>query len=329
MKNKEPLSVKEIKQQPVGQQFWGKYLIMEAVFRKTRDGREIANLKIGDSSGEIDVVVWDNCQVSGKLEEGLVIGLLGDISSYNNRLQVTAKRIKILDEEKEPYLKGPEEDMSSLIDKFNQILASVTDPYLQKLLITIFKPEIFKSFCYAPAARKIHHNYRGGLLEHTVSVANLCLKTAKSYPYLNQDLIIAGALLHDIGKIRELEIKAVPQYSVEGRLIGHIVKGAEMAGLAIAQIRSQGQEFPEKLEWMVRHMILSHHGSLEFGSPVLPLFPEAFLLFMMDNLDAKMFIYREKIEQDDPDEMFTNYDNFLGQVFFKYRYPGPEGPSSL
>ena len=115
-------------------------------------------------------------------------------------------------------------------------------------------------------------------------------------------------------------MKVVPEYTVEGRLLGHIVMGSELITARIAQMRVENIDFPPKLEWMLKHMILSHHGSLEFGSPVIPLFPEAFMLYMMDNLDAKMFVYKQKIDESDADELFTNYDSFFGQYFFTYRY---------
>jgi 3'-5' exoribonuclease len=142
-----------------------------------------------------------------------------------------------------------------------------------------------------------------------------------SYSGLNRDLLVVGAILHDIGKIAEYKIKITPEYTAEGRMIGHIVMGAETVSNGINSLRLSGQEFPTELEWMLKHMILSHHGMLEYGSPVKPLFPEALLLHMMDNLDAKMFIFNSKIAEDEGgDEYFTNYDGFFDQHFFKYRY---------
>lgn len=323
MEKKGPLVIKAIKSLNPGQQIWGKYLITDKIHKKTKDGKDMVYLKIGDSTGEIDVVVWDNCAVSGLNDVGAVIGLLGDTGIFNNRMQITAKRIKTLEEDPLLYLRTPEISIDKLIKQFEDILTSIQEPYLNQLMLSIFTPALTEKFFRAPAAKKVHHNYPGGLLEHTLNVADLCLKACETYPELNRDLIVAGAIMHDIGKISEYAIKVAPQYTVEGRLVGHIVMGSEMAGNAICQLRKEGHDFPAELEWMLKHMILSHHGELEYGSPVKPLFPEALLLHMMDNLDAKMFIFNNKIAEDEgEDQYFTNYDGFFDQLFFKYRYPG-------
>lgn len=321
MDKKGPLKIKEIKNTEPGQQIFGKYLILDKIHKKTKDGKDMTYLKIGDPSGEIDVVVWDNCAVAGTNEVGTVIGLLGDTGIFNNHIQVTAKRIKTLDEDPVPYLKTPPISMEKLTNRFKELVDSIQDTYLRNLIEYIFTPEIKEKFFRAPAAKKIHHNYTGGLLEHTVFVADLCLKAGSSYTGLNLDLLAVGAILHDIGKILEYKIKVAPEYTVEGRMVGHIVMGAEMVSSSINNLRMSGQDFPIELEWMLKHMILSHHGMLEYGSPVKPLFPEALLLHMMDNLDAKMFIFNNKIAEDEgEDQYFTNYDGFFDQHFFKYRY---------
>ncbi|WP_369397287.1 3'-5' exoribonuclease YhaM family protein [Syntrophomonas palmitatica] len=270
----------------------------------------------------MDVVCWDNCQISGQLENGYVVGVLGDMGTYNNRSQLTARRIKILEDDPAPYMRGPGVPVQNLHYEFKLLLNSIDNSFMKTLLERIFNEATEKMFVNAPAARKIHHHYTGGLLEHTLNVARSCKHAAESYPELNRDLLITGALLHDIGKIWEYEIKAAPQYTAAGRLMGHIVLGSELLNEKIKELRQEGMDFPDKLEWMLKHMILSHHGSLEFGSPVVPLFPEAFVLYMMDNLDAKLFVYKEKINENaGQDELFTSYDSFFGQYFFTYRLP--------
>ncbi|NLG32888.1 MAG: HD domain-containing protein [Syntrophomonadaceae bacterium] len=319
MERKGPYLVKELKTLQPGVQIWGKYLILEKVQRKTKDGREVINLTVCDSTGDIDAVIWDNCSISGNLQTGLVVGVLGDLGSYNNRLQITAKRVKILEENPDQYIKKPDLDIEKLWFKLNQLIESVSDAYMKELLTRVFSG-LNNQFGYAPAAKKIHHNYAGGLLEHTIAVANLLDKTAGLYPDTNRDLIITGALLHDIGKVVEYEIKLVPEYTVEGRLLGHIMLGAEIVGRHIEQMKKDGVDFPAKLEWMIKHMILSHHGSLEYGSPVIPVFPEAFLLHIMDNLDARMFVFKEKMAEYSGEDDLFSYDSLFHQYFFKYRY---------
>jgi 3'-5' exoribonuclease len=321
VEKKGPYTIKELKGLAPGQQIWGKYLIVEKVTRKTKDGKDLTNIKIGDKSGDMDVIVWDSCQVSGELEPGKVVGLLGDLGLYRERLQLTAKRIKLLDELPDLYLRTPDISIDSLASEFADIIASVTDIYMQRLLNLIFQDELRETFIKAPAAKKIHHNYIGGLLEHSVSVARLCKHVSQVYPALNQDLLVTGALLHDLGKIAEYQMKIIPEYTVSGRMMGHIVLGSEMLGEKIRSLRNSMGEFPEELEIMLKHLVLSHHGSLEFASPVVPLFPEALVLHMMDNLDAKMFVFLNRIseaESDDPD--FTAYDSLFAQQFYKHRY---------
>ncbi len=321
MERKGPYLIKELKSLASGAQLWGKYLILEKTQRKTKDGREIVELKIGDQTGEISVIVWDSCQVNGKLENGAVIGLLGDMGMYNNRMQITAKRIKVLDDDPQIYLRSPGISIEKLVQDFDEVQDSIKNPFLREVLQRIFTPVMKERFCKAPAAKKIHHNYCGGLIEHTLAVAALCKQASAIYEKLNLDLLISGALLHDIGKIFEYEIKVSPQYTTEGRLLGHIILGCEILSSTIAEMKSEGMIIPAELEWMLKHMLVSHHGALEFGSPVIPLFPEAFVLNMMDNLDAKMFVFQTKIDENEGDEdFFSNYDNFFGQHFFTYRY---------
>lgn len=315
--------VKELKAMPPGQQVFGKYLLLDRLYRKTKDGKDMYNIKLGDSTGDIDGVVWENCQITGDFKEGAVLGLLGDIGSFNGKIQVTVKRVKVLDEDPAPFLPGPAISQSKLRQVLQYYLDSVQDIYLNCLLQRMFTPEQTESFYKSSAAKSIHHNYSGGLLEHTIEVVELCARALDVFPAMNRDLVVTGALLHDIGKIVELDIKVVPRYTVQGRLIGHVVLGAEMVSKAIGELRSEGVGFPAELEWMLEHMILSHHGNLEFGSPVVPMFPEALLLHAMDNLGAKMFIFTSKREEPGGEsDLFTNYDSFFGQHFFKFRYEG-------
>ncbi|HRY12994.1 MAG TPA: HD domain-containing protein [Syntrophomonadaceae bacterium] len=324
MERKGPLMVKELKAMSPGQQVFGKYLLLARLYRKTKDGKDMYNIKLGDSTGDIDGVVWENCQIIGDFQEGAVLGLLGDIGSFNGKIQVTVKRVKVLDEDPVPYLPGPAISQAKLRKGLIDYIDSIKDIYLHSLLKRIFTPEQMDSFCKSSAAKSIHHNYSGGLLEHTIEVVDLCVRALDVFPAMNRDLVVTGALLHDIGKILELDIKVVPQYTVQGRLIGHITLGVEMVSREIRELRAEGVGFPFELEWMLEHMILSHHGNLEFGSPVVPMFPEALLLHAMDNLGAKMFIFTSKREEPGGEsELFTNYDSFFGQHFFKFSYKGP------
>lgn len=320
MENKKgPFTVKEVKALGAGKQVWGKYLVLEKIDRRTREGKAVSNLRLGDVTGEIDSVVWESCGVSGSLEAGSVVGVLGDISVYNNHLQITARRIKGLDEDPLPYLRSAAH-LPALQHDFLALIESLGDPYLKALLERVFTESMQDMFFRAPAARKIHHNYTGGLLEHTLSVASLCMDAGRRYPFLNREVLLAGALLHDIGKVEELKMKPAPEYTVSGRMLGHIYMGSEMVSAAIAGLRQEGIDFPPELEVMIKHLVLSHHGLLEFGSPVKPMFPEALILHMMDNLDAKLFVFWNRIQEDETQEIFTPYDKMFDQHYYKYRY---------
>ncbi|HWP98375.1 MAG TPA: HD domain-containing protein [Syntrophomonadaceae bacterium] len=321
MENKKgPYSVKELKALGPGKQVWGKFLVLEKIDRRTREGKAVSNLRLGDISGEVDAVAWESCTLSGSVEVGAVVGILGDTSVYNNRLQITARRIKGLEEDSLPYLRSAS-GLPSLQREFLSLVDSVKDPYLKAVLDRVFSDSVRESFFRAPAARRIHHHYAGGLLEHTLSVASLCLDASRRYPFLNRELLLTGALLHDIGKVEELRMKPAAEYTVSGRMLGHIYLGSEMVSAAIADLRLGGNDFPQELEVMIKHLVLSHHGLLEFGSPVKPLFPEALLLHMMDNLDAKVFVFWNRMQEDeDSSEEFTPYDNMFDQHFYKYRY---------
>lgn len=315
--------LKEVKAMLPGRQVWGKYLLLDKVERRTRDGKAVMNLRLGDLSGDIDAVAWESCSITGPLEKGTVVGLLGDTSQYNGRMQITARRIKSLDEDPLAFQRSAD-DWETLKHQFEQLLNSITDPYLKPLLDRVYSGQVREAFLRAPAARRIHHQYTGGLLEHTVTVARLCLDAVRIYADLNRDLVLAGALLHDIGKIEELSMKAAAEYTVAGRLLGHIYIGSELLSVTISNLRQEGSHFPLELELMLKHMILSHHGLLEFGSPVKPLFPEALLLHTMDNLDAKMHIFAGRIKDaEESPEDFTPYDSMFDQHYYKHRYQSP------
>ncbi len=326
MDKKGPFTIRDLKALSPGQQVWGKYLITELTHRKTKDGKDFSNIKIADKTGELDVIAWENCQWSRNTSRGAVVGLLGDLLLFNNRLQITAKRIKELDEKAIAYQKSPETAMEILEGEFEECLLAIKDPYLRELMQVIFTSERKTMFFNAPAAKKIHHNYAGGLLEHTINLVRICKRVGPIYRELNQDLLVVGALMHDVGKLEELSLDITPDYTVEGRLLGHIMLGVEILNEGIKALRKNGVEFPRDLELVLRHMILSHHGLLEFGSPVKPMTPEAFFLYSIDNLDAKMFVFFNSITEDQENSgLFTPYDNLHQQNYYKYRYEYNEG----
>jgi 3'-5' exoribonuclease len=327
MEPKGPMMIQEIRSSTAGEQVWGKFLILELQRRRTRDGKLVVNLKLGDQTGSIDGVIWEGEQVTEEYSAGKVVGVVGDAGQYNNKPQLILRRYKLVDEAQGDYLPAAQVDVEQMMRRLEERIASLQDRYMKRLAEDIFTAERKQLFQQMPGGRTIHHGYRGGLLEHTLSVVQLCELLSQHYPKINRDLLVTGALLHDIGKLEEYKMVLTPEYTAAGRLLGHIAMGAELVGGTIEAIKAD-MGFPTELSWMIRHMILSHHGALEFGSPVLPQFPEAFALHLADNLDAKLFVFFQRAEDDAGDDpYFSGYDGIFHQQFFKYRYPGEEGDS--
>ena len=186
---------------------------------------------------------------------------------------------------------------------------SIKNPYLSKLTASFFveDKEFQKKFMYHSAAKSVHHSFMGGLVEHTLGVVKMCDFMAGSYPFLNRDLLITGALFHDIGKVEELSDFPENDYTDDGQLLGHIFIGAEMIGARIRMIPN----FPHKLSSQLRHCILSHHGELEYGSPKKPATAEALALSFADNTDAKMQTVREVLENGDEKTEWLGYNRFF------------------
>jgi 3'-5' exoribonuclease len=207
-------------------------------------------------------------------------------------------------------------DPEQACEDLQACIATVNDPDLRRLLEMVFGDErIAVAFKQAPAAKSIHHDSLGGLIEHTLSVTRIADMLAGHYAAVNRDLLLAGAMLHDIGKIYELSYERSFDYTDEGRLVGHIVLGMEM----ISGIMGQIPDFPKQKAMLVKHMILSHHGQLEFGSPKRPKIPEALLLSYIDDLDAKMFDFTQFIKKEQrPETNWTGYH----RLFNRYLYTG-------
>jgi len=198
-------------------------------------------------------------------------------------------------------------------------VAGVGDPWIRRLLELMFveDPLLRAAFAKAPAAKSMHHVYLGGLLEHTLSVAGMADRACAHYPELNRDLVLAGVLLHDVGKTAELTYQRSFSYSDAGNLIGHISMEADWINQAVARI----PDFPEQLRLLVLHIVLSHHGKLEFGSPVLPKTPEALLVHYLDDLDGKLEAMFRAIRDDAGQGAWTPFSRTLDRMFYKPRWP--------
>ncbi|MCR5625813.1 MAG: HD domain-containing protein [Lachnospiraceae bacterium] len=266
------------------------YLIKTKQSAVTKNGKPYDNLTIADKSASLNAKIWE--PNSGGIEEYEELDyafLTGDVSSYQGALQVSVKRLKVAHEgEFDPadYVPVSAKDVDSMFKQLMQFIEGVKNPYLNLVLKKFFvEDEAFiKKFKSNSAAKMIHHGFVGGLLEHTLSVTRLCDYYTKAYPALNHDLLITSAILHDIGKTRELSAFPMNDYTDEGQLMGHIVIGAEMIAFKIAEI----DDFPVQLKSELIHCILAHHGEYEYGSPKKPALMEAMALNLADNTDAKM-----------------------------------------
>ena len=273
-----------------GERLNGIYLCRQKTSALTKNGRPYENIILQDKTGSLDCKIWD--PNSGGIEEFDALDYVevnGEVLSYNGALQLNIRRARKAGEgEYDPADYLPVTQGSTDV-MYRQILAyadSVENEYLSRLLTMLFKEdENFRTeFCKHSAAKSVHHGFIGGLLEHTLSVTKLCAYMAASYPVLNRDLLITAALLHDVGKTRELSSFPQNDYTDEGQLVGHIVIGAQM----IYELSAKIPDFPPVLRNELVHCILSHHGEYEFGSPKKPALAEAVALNLADNLDAKM-----------------------------------------
>jgi len=262
--------------------------------RKDGSGQYMA-LTLGDRTGQIESRMWENfAESAAGFEQGDVVKVRAEVCRYNGRLQLNLEKLRLAaaDEvELADYVPHTQKDVEELWSTLVRTVDSFSDLSLQALLRSFFDDPVFAAaFREAPAAKSLHHAWLGGLLEHVVSLVGICELAARHYPEINRDLLLTGAILHDIGKLEELRWGTSFDYTLQGQLVGHITLGIAMIEKKLAAL----PDFPPALRILVEHMVLSHHGKLEFGSPKLPMIPEAVLLHYLDDLDAKMHMMRSE-----------------------------------
>ena len=307
-----------IKDIHVGDKISDGFLVAEKNMAVSQKGSPYLNLRLKDRTGEIDGRVWDNAVELGKLfNKGDFVHIRSRAASYRNAIQLSISHVRKIDgSEIDPsdFLPASGFDPDKMFEDLMEFIEKVNTPCLKELLYEFFKDEdIAARFKKAPAAKGLHHCYIGGLLEHTLSVTRLINMVADHYKEANRDLLIAGGILHDIGKIYELSFDRMIDYTSEGRLIGHIVIGIEMLDARIANI----EDFPEQLAMELRHILLSHHGILEYGSPKRPKTLEALIVHYIDDLDAKMNAFQEFMESSDDDSDWTPFHRLFERFIYK------------
>ncbi|MGB5231876.1 MAG: HD domain-containing protein [Desulfoprunum sp.] len=279
-----------VEQLKEGDRFDDLFLVKSVRLSETKAGKDYLILTVMDRSGELSGPVWDNVEACHKVcRAGEFIRLKGMVQAYRDKPQLKVDSVQEIDRNEvdlADFVVATTRDPQQMAEELQRLVRSVKDPFLRKLLNHFFKSgAIWDRFQMAPAAKGIHHAYAGGLLEHCLSMARLADMLAGHYEGIDRSLLIAGALLHDIGKVDELAMEiGVVEYTDRGRLKGHLVIGSEMVAAAAARI----SDFPPDLLVQVQHLILSHHGRQEFGSPIVPMTVEALLLSFIDDVDAKM-----------------------------------------
>lgn len=308
----------------------GTFLVQSKDVRQKKSGEPYLSLILGDRTGDIDAKMWDNVEkILDAFERDDFVRVKGMPQIYQNRLQFTIHTLlPVAAQEVDPadFFPASRRDAEEMFGELNATIAAIGNPHLRALLEAIAgDEEIAKKFKRAPAAKTIHHAWLGGLLEHVLSLCQLVKLVAPHYPHLDQDLVMTGAILHDIGKIEELTYDRTFGYSDPGQLLGHIVIGSRLIDEKARQVPG----FPPRLKMLLDHLILSHHGELEYGSPKVPLLGEALLLHHLDNLDSKIECMRSAVEKDKLAEgNWTSYVSSLDRpVLKKARFLGePDAP---
>jgi 3'-5' exoribonuclease len=309
----------------------GIFLVQHKDIRQKKSGDPYLSLMLADRTGELDAKMWDNAaEVLDAFERDDFVRVKGLYQIFQNRPQLTVHKIAAIAESEvdfADYFPASKRNRDEMFRELCEWVAGIGNPHLRALLEAFFAdPEIAVPYRNAPAAKSVHHAWLGGLIEHVLSLCHLAKFTAAHYSDIDLDLLLTGVILHDIGKIRELNFARGFSYSTEGQLLGHIVIGLRMIEEKLRLV----PDFPAPLRDLLIHLILSHHGELEYGSPKVPMFAEAMLLHHLDNLDSKMECVRGLVERDRLVEgVWTGYSAALERSLLKKRrYLVTETPSS-
>ena len=289
--------------------------------KSKKNGELYLSLILADRSGQLQANMWDNVgDAISSFDQDDFIKVKGIVHKYNGRWQMTVHKIRKLGEgeiDHTDYLAKTSKDIDQLWKTLTDYVDSFEDPWLKSLLREFMADEpLVAAYKNAPAAKTLHHAFVGGLLDHVVSLLTVCDLAARNYPQVNRDLLLTGAFLHDIGKLHELTYQRSIAYTTKGQLLGHMIIELEMVHEKLARLPG----FPDELKILLEHLIISHHGQYEFGSPKLPMFPEALMLHYLDDLDSKMEAMRAQFEREaDLDTPWTTYNPSLARPLLNSR----------
>jgi 3'-5' exoribonuclease len=297
------------------------FVVASKQVKAKKNGEPYLALVLADRTGQIEAKMWDNVEeFIAVFEQDDFLKIKGLINKYKNRFQLTIHKLRRMEEadiDFTDYLPKTSKDIGELWRTLTEFVATFQNPHLKSLVeLFMADPEIAERYRNAPAAKTLHHAYIGGLLDHVVSLFRSCDLMCRNYPQVNRDLLLTGAFLHDIGKIQELTYNRAFTYTTRGQLLGHMIIELEMLQAKLAKL----PDFPAELKTLLEHLIISHHGQYEFGSPKLPMFPEALMLHYLDDLDSKMEAMRAHFEREgDLGGPWTGYNPSLGRPLLDSR----------
>ncbi len=289
--------------------------------KSKKNGELYLSLMLADRTGQLQANMWDNVgDTISSFDQDDFIKVKGILHKYNGRWQITVHKIRKLGESEidySDYLPKTPKDVDQLWKTLCDFVESFQNPWLKSLVHEFMADEaLVAAYKNAPAAKTLHHAFVGGLLDHVVSLFTVCDLAARNYPQVNRDLLLTGAFLHDIGKLHELAYQRSISYTTKGQLLGHMIIELEMLHEKLTRLPG----FPDELKILLEHMIISHHGQYEFGSPKLPMFPEALMLHYLDDLDSKMEAMRAQFEREaDLDTAWTSYNPSLARPLLNTR----------
>ncbi|MGA2422445.1 MAG: OB-fold nucleic acid binding domain-containing protein [Terriglobales bacterium] len=297
------------------------FVVASKQVKAKKNGEPYLALVLADRSGQIEAKMWDNVdEFIDVFEQDDFLKIKGLINKYKNRFQLTIHKLRRMEESEidfTDYLPKTTKDIGELWRQLTEFVAGFQNPHLKSLVeLFMADAEIAERYRNAPAAKTLHHAYIGGLLDHVVSLFRSCDLICQNYPQVNRDLLLTGAFLHDIGKIQELTYNRAFSYTTRGQLLGHMIIELEMLQAKVANL----PDFPAELKTLLEHLIISHHGQYDFGSPKLPMFPEALMLHYLDDLDSKMEAMRAHFEREaELDGPWTSYNASLGRPLLDSR----------
>ncbi len=301
------------------------FLVRDKTLAMAKNGKPYMTVKLVDRSGEIEGRIWDRVdEFDALFERDDFIVVHGKASTYLNKKQLVIQNLRKIAEaeiELADYMPVSPRATDEMLSELQALITSLRDPALRALAESFFNDaELLRAFATAPAAKNMHHAYIGGLLEHSLAIAALIDLMAPRYPMLNRDLMILGALLHDIGKIGELSYARSFDYTDEGKLIGHIVLGVEMIAERIRLL----PDFPRGTAMLIKHLILSHHGQYDYGSPKRPKTLEAIVLNFLDDLDSKINGVAAHMEREaESPSDWTSHHRLYDRYFYKGEKTAP------